>query len=58
MQLTQDQVDLITEGFKAGQASERQRIDALLKELPAEFHYQDHATRAIEKARKLIEVRS
>ena len=58
MSLTQEQVDLITQGFKAGQASERKRIDALLKELPADFHYQDHATRAIEKARKLIEVKS
>ena len=58
MTLTQEQIDLVTQGFKAGQAAERKRIDALLKDLPADFHYQDHATRAIEKARKLIEVKS
>lgn len=54
MSLSQTQIDLITEGFKAGQLAERKRIDALLETLPAQFNHQDHATRAIAKARQLI----
>ncbi len=54
MSISQKQVDLIAEGFRAGQQAERKRIDALLKDLPALFNNQDHATRAIAKARQLI----
>ena len=52
--LSQNQVDLIAEGFRAGRAAEQKRIDALLKELPAKFSNNDHATRAIAKARQLV----
>ena len=52
--LSQNQVDLIAEGFRAGRAAEQKRIDALLKELPAKFSNNDHATRAIAKALQLV----
>lgn len=54
MSLSQQQIDLITEGYRAGQVAERKRIDALLQTLPAQFNHNDHATRAISKARQLI----
>ena len=56
MPISQKQVDLIAEGFRAGQQAERKRIDLLLKDLPAQFSNNDHATRAIAKARQLIGV--
>lgn len=54
MSLSQQQIDLITEGYRAGQRAERKRIDALLETLPAQFNHNDHATRAIAKARQMI----
>lgn len=54
MPLSQQQVDLITEGYRAGQVAERKRVDALLETLPGQFNHQDHATRAIATARQLI----
>lgn len=42
-------------GKELGSMAERARVIEILKALPAEFHHQDHVTRAVAKAIKEIQ---